>query len=117
MRHDLQLSIRAVERNAAPQPSILLHHWSQRVPHYFRIKSRGTNCEYGMRVSKISLLASECSPKNRGVDFDEPPCSFVQQAAAHIRICSCAGSPVGSHALAKQSTAAFLGSAGFDLGH
>src|SRR5947199_3004975 len=32
--------------DAPSEPPILLHHWSERVPHDSRIKSRRTNCEF-----------------------------------------------------------------------
>src|SRR3954466_2835490 len=46
--------------------------------------------------------------------FDEPLCSSVQQAPAHIPICACNSSSSDGRGHAEQSAAAFLRSAGFD---
>jgi hypothetical protein len=44
-------------RDAASEPPVLLHHWSESVGHDFRIKSARANCEFGMWIGKNSFSA------------------------------------------------------------
>src|SRR4030095_8352780 len=105
-----------IGRDAASEPPVLLYHWSERVPHCFRIRSGRANCEFGMRSGENSLPAWGVRIQSGAGSHEFYP-PLVWRPARHILVCFFSRSFPRGPARSKESAGPSRGQTGADLGH